>query len=183
MEHKFLRKEGLAIGMWTCCSAPKERYYLCLYLKLEYVCACRMSCQTLCDPMDVALQALLSGILQARILEWVAISFSSRSFEPGIKPMFPALPALAGGFFNSWATGEFLNQRIIQYWSDIHVAGLMTVDYFENQRVWGCFECVKWVQEKVCGVRTHGCNSGNLRLGQGEGRGAGDKGIRLTQYH
>ena len=116
MEHKFLRKEGLAIGMWTCCSAPKERYYLCLYLKLECVCACRMSCQTLCDTMDVALQALLSGILQARILEWVAISFSSRSFDPGIKPMFPALPALAGGFFNSWATGEFLNQRIIQYW-------------------------------------------------------------------
>ena len=36
-------------------------------------------CLTLCDPMDcVARQAPLStGILQARTLEWVAISFSN----------------------------------------------------------------------------------------------------------
>ena len=34
------------------------------------------------------------GILQARILEWVAIS-SSRDFpDPGIEPMYPAAPAL-----------------------------------------------------------------------------------------
>ena len=33
------------------------------------------------------------GILQARILEWVAISFSRGSFRPrtGIEPMSPAL--------------------------------------------------------------------------------------------
>ena len=36
------------------------------------------------------------GILQARILEWVAISDLP---NPGIKPMFLISPALAGGFF------------------------------------------------------------------------------------
>ena len=35
------------------------------------------SCPTLCDPMDCSLPgSFVHGILQARILEWVAISFS-----------------------------------------------------------------------------------------------------------
>ena len=35
------------------------------------------SCPTLCDPMDYTVQ----GILQARILEWVAFPFSCGSFQ------------------------------------------------------------------------------------------------------
>lgn len=35
---------------------------------------------------------------------------------------------------------------------------------------------MKWVQEKVCRVRMHGCNSGSLRLGQGGDRGAEGQG-------
>ena len=44
-------------------------------------------CLTVCDPMDCSPQVPLSmGILQARILEWVAVP-SSRGFpNPGIKP-------------------------------------------------------------------------------------------------
>ena len=38
------------------------------------------SCPTLCDPVDCSPQgSSIHGILQARILEWVAISFSRRS--------------------------------------------------------------------------------------------------------
>ena len=38
----------------------------------------RQSCLTLCDPTDGSPSgSSVSGILQARILEWVAISFSS----------------------------------------------------------------------------------------------------------
>ena len=41
------------------------------------------SCPTLCDPMDCPHQALLSmGFLQARVLEWVAVSFSRGSSLP-----------------------------------------------------------------------------------------------------
>ena len=36
------------------------------------------SCQTLCDPMDY----IVHGILQARILEWVAFPFSRGSSQP-----------------------------------------------------------------------------------------------------
>ena len=39
------------------------------------------SCLTLCDPMDCSLPgASVHGISQARILVWVAISFSRESF-------------------------------------------------------------------------------------------------------
>ena len=42
-----------------------------------------LSCSTLCNPMDCSLQgSSVHGILQARILEWVAISFSRGSFCP-----------------------------------------------------------------------------------------------------
>ena len=41
------------------------------------------SCPTLCNPVDCSLQdSSLHGILQARILEWVAISFSRGSSQP-----------------------------------------------------------------------------------------------------
>ena len=45
------------------------------------------SCLTLCDPRDYTVH----GILQARILEWVAFPFSRGSSNPGIKPRSPAL--------------------------------------------------------------------------------------------
>jgi len=38
------------------------------------------SCPTLCDPMDCSLpRSSIHGILQARVLEWVAFSFSRGS--------------------------------------------------------------------------------------------------------
>ena len=41
------------------------------------------SCPTLCDPMDCSLAgSSVHGIFQARVLEWVAISFSRRSSRP-----------------------------------------------------------------------------------------------------
>ena len=41
------------------------------------------SCPTLCDPMDCSPPgSSVHGIFQARILEWVAISFSRVSSQP-----------------------------------------------------------------------------------------------------
>ena len=51
-------------------------------------------CSTLCDPMDCSLPgSSVHGILQARILEWVAIPFSRDLPNPGIEPGSPALKA------------------------------------------------------------------------------------------
>ena len=46
--------------------------------KTWYVREVTQSCPTLCDPTDCSLPGFsVHGILQARILEWVAISFSN----------------------------------------------------------------------------------------------------------
>ena len=51
-------------------------------------------CLTLCDPMDCSLPgSSVRGILQARILGWVAISSSRGPSQPGIEPGSPALQA------------------------------------------------------------------------------------------
>ena len=51
-------------------------------------------CLTLCDPMDCSPPGFsVHGILQARILEWVAIPFSGDLPNPGIKPGSVALQA------------------------------------------------------------------------------------------
>ena len=46
-------------------------------------------CMTLCVPKDYTVY----GILQARILEWVAFPFSGDLPNPGIKPRSPVLQA------------------------------------------------------------------------------------------
>ena len=57
------------------------------------------SCLTLCDPMDCSLPcSSVRGILQARILEWVAISFSRRSSQPRDETR---VSCIAGIFFSS----------------------------------------------------------------------------------
>jgi len=47
------------------------------------------SCPTLCDPMNYTVH----GILQARILEWVALPISKDLPNPGSKPRSPTLQA------------------------------------------------------------------------------------------
>ena len=60
-----------------------------------YVCLFTQSYPTLSDPMDCSLPgSSVHGILQARRLEWVAISFSRGSSWPGIKPASLVSPAL-----------------------------------------------------------------------------------------
>ena len=47
------------------------------------VCVCGQSCPTLCDPMDCSPPcSSVRGMFQARILDWVAISYSGRSSRP-----------------------------------------------------------------------------------------------------
>ena len=54
-----------------------------------------LSCPTLWGPIDCSLpDFFVYGIFQVRILEWVAISSSRASSDPGIKPKSPVL---AGG--------------------------------------------------------------------------------------
>ena len=57
------------------------------------------SCPTLCDPMDCTVH----GILQARILEWVAFPFSRGPSQPRDQTQ---VSHIAGRFSTSWVTRE-----------------------------------------------------------------------------
>ena len=65
-------------------------------------------CSTLCNPMNHSPPgSSVHGICQARILEWVAISFSGGNLlDPGIEPISPASPALAGRFYTTGPPGK-----------------------------------------------------------------------------
>ena len=62
------------------------------------------SCPTLCDPMNCSPSGFsVHGILQARILEWVAILFSGYLPDPGMEPGASALQT-----DSVWATRDHL---------------------------------------------------------------------------
>ena len=64
-------------------------------------------CVRLCDPMDCSPPASsVHGILQARTLEWVAISFSRESSWPRD---WTQVSRIAGRRFSLWATREALD--------------------------------------------------------------------------
>ena len=61
-------------------------------------------CQIVCNPMDCSPPgSTVHGILQARILEWIALPFSKGSFWPRDQTQ---VSCIAGIFSTVWATGE-----------------------------------------------------------------------------
>ena len=74
------------------------------------MCVCAQSlqsCLTRCDPMDCSPPgSLVHGILQARILEWVAIPSSRRLSQSRDRTPVSCVSCIAGNFFYHWATRE-----------------------------------------------------------------------------
>ena len=66
------------------------RWVPCIPLSMKVA----QSCPTLCDPMDF----IVHGILQARILKWVATSVSRGSSQPRDQTQ---ISCIAGEFFTS----------------------------------------------------------------------------------
>ena len=80
----------------------------------------------LCNPMDCTLKGCsLQGIIQARMLEWVACPPPGDLPDPGIfpahglNPVSLMSPALASGFFNTSSTWETW-MRMEKFNSDDH---------------------------------------------------------------
>ena len=77
--------------------SPRLLALLLLWLVIQ-------SCPTLCDPIDCSPPgSSFHGILQARILEWVAIPFSRGSPWPRDQTQ---VSCMAGRFFTIWAMRE-----------------------------------------------------------------------------
>ena len=72
----------------------------------EVVCVCSVAqlCASLCDPMDYSPPgSSVHGIFQARILEWVDISFSRGSSWPRDRTHVSCVSCIAGRFLTHWA--------------------------------------------------------------------------------
>ena len=80
----FLAKGGV---LEDCCVSPAGRLFA---EKVKVT----QSCLTICDPMD----STVHGILQARILEWVAFSFFRGSYQARDRTQ---VSHIAGRFFTS----------------------------------------------------------------------------------
>ena len=83
--------------------------------KNTYRCVCAVLClvaqlrPTLCDSMDCSAPgSSVHGILQARILEWVVISFSRGSSRPRDQTR---VSRIGGRCFNLWATREACQKK------------------------------------------------------------------------
>ena len=114
---------------------------------------------TLCDPMDCSPPgSSIHGILQARVLEWVAISFSRGSSQPMDRT---PVSHTTGRLFTVWATGEALViQWMLAIWSlvplpfkiqleHLEVHGSRTVEAWLGEFWALLYQCVRWVQ--FCG--------------------------------
>ena len=80
---------------------------------IDCCCLVTKSCPTVCDPMDCSLPgSSIHGILQARILEWVATAFSRGSGDHSLLRGFSRprgetwVSRVADRFFTIWATRE-----------------------------------------------------------------------------
>ena len=72
------------------------------------------ACPTLCDPMDCSLpHSSVHGIFQARVSEWVAISFSRGPSQPRD---WTQVSHIVGRCFTIWATREDTFLFIFNYW-------------------------------------------------------------------
>ena len=96
------------------------------------------SCPTLCDPMHYTVH----GILQARILEWVAIPLYRESSQPMNQIQ---VSHNAGGFFTSWATREAQPAQERPFLKEILQKLFFAAVFFPN---WQCsLSSVFWLGE------------------------------------
>ena len=87
---------ALMVELWclSCVTAPA------CHVKVKALVT--QSCPTLCDPMGCSPPGTsVCGVSQARILEWVALSFSRVSSRPRDRTL---VSCIAGSFLTIWAT-------------------------------------------------------------------------------
>ena len=104
-------------------------------------------CLTLCNTIDCSLLcSSVHGIFQARILEWVAISFSSGSFQPRDRTQ---VSHIAGRLLTIWATREImtnldstLKSKDITLPTKVHLVKAMILPVV-------MYGCEKWTIKKA----------------------------------
>ena len=97
-------------------------------------------CPTLCDPMDY----IVHGILQAKILDWVAFPFSSGSSQPRNQT---GVSCIVGGFFTNLTIRESCRTiHLVNYFKSPNLHFVIgSVTHFGNARK---NNLAKWAEYK-----------------------------------
>ena len=118
---QYLRQEFLRREIYCKADQCRRQGFKCLFNSAAWVKSnwsevkVFQSCPTLWDPMDYTVH----GILQARILEWVAFPFSRGSSKPRDRTRSPALQVDSLPAESQWkplkskGSGEFLTWKLI----------------------------------------------------------------------
>ena len=97
------------------------------------------SCSTLCDTMDYSLPgSSIQGIFQARILEWVAISFLRRSSQPRD---WTCISCIVGRGFTIWATRD--GSPSIVYYNSLASFSRKICKFVDSEAQWSHLRCDK----------------------------------------
>ena len=110
----------VCVYVCVCVSVQQSDLVICILYIHDWICVyvcvlVAQSCLTLCDPMDCSPPGYsVLGILQARILEWVAIPFSRGSSRLSD---WTQASCIAGRFFTIWATREVHSISVTDHYS------------------------------------------------------------------
>ena len=118
----FLKPAKERKSLWVssddfCIFLCRDFFFICVYLSLpmysfpvKWSESCSVMSEWLCNPTDCSLPvSSVHGILQARILEWVAVPFCRGFSQPRD---WTQVSHIVGRFFIIWATREAQ-----EYWS------------------------------------------------------------------
>ena len=116
--------------------------YICLYIFLSATAKSLQSCPTLCDPRDGSPPGShVPGILQARILEWVAISFSNAwKWEVKVKSL-NRVRLLATPWTATHQAPPSMGFSRQEYWSGVPLPSPekhLLLLYWLHQSLWLC---------------------------------------------
>ena len=127
---RHIRNDGQS-AKWCVCTREREGAIV------------TQSCPTLCDPRDCSLPG---SFVQARIREWVAISFSRGSSQPRDQTW---VSHIAGRLFTVWATREVVASKYkgqLKKYQQIH-AWLYLIIYRQYIRI--CNESIDFFQRNT----------------------------------
>ena len=144
------------------------------------------SCPTLCDPKDCSPPGFsVHGILQARMLEWVAIPFSWESSQPRV---WTQVSCITGRFFTIWSTRKaplfpkatFYDSNCLVSIRNSQLLKSLISDSTDHQRYLGCnSEGMEWEPKN----QHSESDSLTVRLGTtavtGNFQGSGDQGLNF----
>ena len=111
---------------------PEETFLLLSHIWWFYVFSCQVESHS-CDSLDCSLPgSSVHGILQTRIREWVAISFSRGSSPHRNQTQ---VSCTAGSFFTNWATREALMSYLYIHYRYICIFAFIFIIIYQGNYV------------------------------------------------